>query len=307
MTMTERTKLYHLFDGDGGESGLGAEASAFLESLGGGQKAAESAPKERKEYGLPSGNDQQSHDGGDTEAPDLGAEFAELIGKGGKFHDIYGQHVAEAIQNRFKNQQDYQATLGSYDDALSPLYMKYDLEPGDIEGLGSRIANDLDIFTGPAEEAGIDPAMYMEQLRLRAQALEGQRIKEAYQQQQARNAKYSQWEAEAVQLKEMFPNFDLGMELNNESFARLLDNGLSVQDAFAAAHIGDILNGINAENSRAAQQNVVHNIQQRAARPAENGLRNNAAIVRKTDPSALTDAEMDEIITRAMNGEKFRF
>ena len=34
---------------------------------------------------------------------------SELIGKGGKYHDIYGQKVSDAIQQRFKNQSNLQA------------------------------------------------------------------------------------------------------------------------------------------------------------------------------------------------------
>lgn len=308
--MTNNIKLsFHLFDGDGGEGGLGAEASAFLDSLGGGsRKAAEPEPAVRVEYGLPSGDGQQDPVGVDQEeAPDLGAEFAELIGKGGKYHDIYGQHVANAIQNRFKNQADYQAQIGSYEEAVTPLFMKYGLDPGDTEGLRRSIANDMDIYTSAAEAAGVDPSMIREQYKLKAQALEGQRIKEEYKREQERNQRYSQWTAEAQELMQAFPNFDLAMELENESFARLLDNGLSVRDAFAAAHINEIMGGMNAENTRMAQQNVVRNIQQRAARPPENGLRSGPTIVRKIDPSTFTDEDIDRIINRALDGEEFRF
>lgn len=305
---------FHLFDGDGGDGGasggLGAEASAFLDSLPGGNKgnAASSQSEARVEYGKPSGNEGASQVGSDTQkAPDLGAEFAELVGKGGKFHDIYGRHVADAIQNRFKNSADYQAQIGSYNQALAPLFAKYGLDPGDIEGIGKAIAGDMDLYTAAAEEEGLAPEKYMEMLNLKMQAKQGQMLQEEYQRQQQRAQKYSQWQAEEAQLKQAFPNFDLAQELNNERFASLLDNGVSVQDAFAVAHMNEIMSGINRETSQAAQQSIVQNIQQRAARPVENGLRQTPAVVRKSDPSRLTDKDMDEIFKRVQNGEIISF
>lgn len=304
---------FHLFDSNGGSGGSsggpGAEASAFLDSLpGGNKKAAASKPEAYVEYGKPSGNEVASQVGtDDTQPQDVGAEFAELIGKGGKYHDVYGQHVADAIQNRFKNNADYQAQIGSYNQALAPLFAKYGLDPGDIEGIGNAIANDMDIYTAAAEEEGISPEKYMEMLNLKIQAKQGQMMSDAYQKQQERAQKYSQWEAESKQLKQAFPNFDLLRELNNEKFASLLDNGVSVQDAFVVAHMNEIMNGISRETSQAAQQSIVQNIQQRAARPAENGVRQNPAVVRKSDPSKLTKEDMDEIFRRVQNGEKFSF
>lgn len=304
---------FHLFDGEGGDggssAGLGAEASAFLDSLGSGNKnAAASEPEAHVEYGKPSGNEAASQVGADDPQPqDIGAEFAELIGKGGKFHDVYGQHVADAIQNRFKNNADYQAQIGSYNQALAPLFAKYGLDPGDIEGIGNAIANDMDIYTNAAEEEGVSPQKYMEMLNLKIQAKQGQMMQEEYQRQQQRAQKYSQWEAEGMQLKQAFPNFDLGQELNNEKFAQMLDNGVSVQDAFAVVHLNEIMNGISRETSQAAQQNVVQNIQQRAARPVENGVRQAPAVVRKSDPSKLTNKDMDEIFRRVENGETVSF
>lgn len=308
--MITRNLSFHLFDDGGdGASGLGAEASAFMNSLpGGNNNAAASESETRVEYGVSGDNEAARQFGSDIdETQSIESEFADLIGKGGRFHEIYGQHVANAIQNRFKNSADYQAQIGSYDEALAPLYAKYGLDPGDIEGIGNAIANDMDIYTAAAEEEGISPERYKELLNLKIQAKQGQMISEEYQREQQRNQMYQSWEMEARELSEAFPNFDLGQELNNERFASLLDNGVSLKEAFMVAHIDEILNGYGAETSRQAHKSVVQNIQQRAARPVENGLRQTPAVVRKTDPSKLTDADIDEIFRRVQNGEKFRF
>ncbi len=297
---------FHLFDGEGGGEGggLGAEASAFAESIGLSEyvthKQSDAKPDVKSiKYGKSSeGEDRTSQVGTDNQAPeDIGAEFAELIGKGGKYHDIYGQKVSEAVQQRFKNQADLQAQVDSISDALSPLYLNYGLKAGDIEGLKNAIANDEDIYKAGAEKSGLSLEQYKENLRLRADAERGRQITEAYERQQQQNEMFAQWESEAAELQQAVPNFDLGMEIQqNEKFARLLDAGIGVYDAFMATHVNDIMRGYNGEAYRSATQNVVNTIQQRAARPQESGLRHAPAIQRKSDPSSLTNEDMDEII-----------
>ena len=305
---------FHLHDGEGGAAG--AEASAFLASLPGGNKeqADGGSSEQRIEYGRQDPSDSQARVGGeqngsaDGSAQDLEAEWAELIGKGGRFHDLYGQNVSDAIQNRFKNNADYQGQVAGYEQALSPLLQKYGLKAGDIEGLTHAIENDMDIYTGAAEEEGISPEQYLENLKLRADAQRGREMMEAYQQQVQRNQKYGQWEAEAYNLQQTFPAFDLGQEIqSNERFASLLDNGFGVEEAFMATHINEIMTGMNGEATRAARAQTVQNIQQRAARPMENGLRNNPAVVRKSDPSKFTNDDIDEILRRVEAGERFYF
>ena len=108
---------------------------------------------------------------------------------------------------------------------------------------------------------------------------------------------FNRWENEASQLQQQFPNFDLGLEIeNNPSFANYLNYGASVQDAFMLSHMNEVMGGMNTAANQQATQNVVSAIQQRAARPPENGLSmHNPAIQRRSDPSQLTDEDFDEI------------
>ena len=106
---------------------------------------------------------------------------------------------------------------------------------------------------------------------------------------------------------EIFPNFDLAYELENEAFLDGLNRGLSVRDAFFVAHMDEIVAGSNAAAKSEATQKVVDNFNQRAARPAENGASHKPAVIRKTDPSKFTDADLDEIARRSRRGETIRF
>ena len=301
MTDTKKALDFYRFDGEGGGEG-GAET------------ASSSEPKQDVrtiQYGRSEGDGQtHSQVGSDNgnEETNLNAEFAELIGKGGRFHDVYQQKFSEAVQNRFKNQQDLQGQVNQIADDLSPLFMNYGLKSGDFEGLKNAIANDEAFYQAGAEKAGLDVNQYKTQLKLQADAERGRQIQEAYQEQQRQNEMFAQWESESAELQTAFPAFDLGMEIeSNEAFAKLIYNGASVRDAFVSTHLDEILSGANAQATATATQNVVDAIHRRASRPAESAMYQQPAAQRKSDPSKLTNEDLDEINRRVANGEVISF
>ena len=293
---------FHLFDGEGGMGADGAEASTG---------ASEQDSQQRVEYGRSAGEGaSNSQVGSDNAAQDMTpeAEFAALVGKGGKYHDIYGQMVSNVIQDRFKNQQDLRGQVDKISNDLSPLFMNYGLKSGDFEGLKNAIANDDAFFQAQAERAGLDVDQYKENLKLKAEAERGRQITAAYEEQQRQNALFSQWEAEAAELQQAFPAFDLGLEIqSNEEFAKLISNGVPVRNAFLTTHADEIFQGSNAYATAQATQNVVNAIQQRASRPSEGAMHPNAAITRKSDPSSLSNDDIDEINRRVAEGEVISF
>lgn len=293
---------FHLFDGEGG--GETGEATA---------SSSESKQDVKKiQYGKSSeGEGQtQSQVGSDKSsgANDLSAEWEALTGKGGRFHDLYGQNVSKVIQDRFKNQADLQGQVDKISNGLSPLFMNYGLEAGDFEGLEKAIANDDAFFRTGAERAGLDVDQYKENLKLKAEAERGRQITEAYEAQQRQNEMFAKWETEAADLQQAFPAFDLGLELeHNEGFAKMVTSGVPVRDAFLASHAEEIFANSNAHAEARATQNVINTIQQRAARPVEGAMHPGAAVVRKTDPSSLSNEDIDEINRRVAMGEEVSF
>lgn len=295
---------FHLFDGEGGGES-GAETARQSDSK---------QDVKNIQYGKESKGEEQtnSHVGSDNgtqnEAEALSAEWKALTSKGGKFHDLYGQGVSDAVQSRFRNQADLQGQVDKISEDLSPLFMNYGLKAGDFEGLKNAIANDQAFFQAGAEREGLDVEQYKQQLKLKADAERYRQITEAYQEQQRQNEMFAQWESEAHELQEAFPAFDLGLEIeNNESFAKLITNGTSVRDAFVATHLNEIMNGSNAQAAQTATQNVVNTIQQRAARPVEGAINQSSAIQRKSDPSRLSNEDIDEINRRVAMGEAISF
>ena len=301
MTIKEFRWDFHLFDGEGGgDAGEGTASSSESKQ-----------DVKTIQYGKSAGEDQTpSQVGSDNGngADDLTAEWEALTGKGGRFHDMLGQVKSQTIQERFKNQADLQAQVNGIVDDLSPLFMNYGLQSGDFEGLKAAVQSDENFYRSGAEREGLDVNQYKEMLKLKADAERGRRISEAFQNEQARQARYAEWEADASELQEAFPAFDLGLEIeNNEQFKQLLDSGVDVRTAFLTSHMDEILNGANAYAQKTATANVVNTIQQRAARPMEGALNHAPAIQRKSDPSSLSNEDLDEINRRVAAGETVSF
>lgn len=309
---------FHLFDGEGGdagssEGGLGAEASAFLDSL---DDKPKNEPKSKPDlsnvkYGS-EGRGEASQVGSDTngqaENTDLSKEFAELVGKDGKYHEVYGKQISDAIQERFKNQTNYQGQIKGYEEALAPLFMRYGLEAGDIKGLQQAVAGDEELYRAEAEEKGIDVKQLMHNKQLEAEAERGRRITKEYEEQQKINAMFSGWEAEAKELQNAFPSFDLNREIQeNERFIKLLSAGATVMEAFASTHLNDIMQGVGQEQSKQATAQVVNSIKQQAQRPIESAMSHSPATEKRVDISQLSDDDIDEIMRRVdQEGYVFR-
>ena len=299
--MTYEKMLYdfHLFDGEG----AGAEASTAGSS--------QTEKPSKVEYGKPRGEGAAPSQVGSDKASQgssLDEEWKALTGKGGKFHDMLGQVVSNTIQDRFKNQKDLSGQIDQITNDLSPLFMNYGLKSGDYEGLKEAIAHDDAFFQAQAERAGLDVDQYKENLKLKAEAERGRAITEAYEAQQRQNEMFAQWESEAADLQQAFPAFDLGLEIeHNEEFAKMITSGVPVRNAFLATHADEIFNANNAYAETRATQNVINTIQQRSARPAEGAMHPGAAIVRKSDPSSLSNEDIDEINRRVAAGESISF
>ena len=302
----EIMKLHlHMFDGAGGDGGA---ASAGSE----GSAAAASEGQSRVEYGkAPSGAQQvqvgsEQNNGGSQQntpaAENPAAEFDELIK--GKYKEQYSQRVQETIQNRFKNNQDFQKKAEGYEEATAILFQRYGLKPGDVEGLKNAINHDEGMFSAAAEEEGLTVAKYMEMQRQQAEAERAKSMLAQMQNEQAKQERYAQWEADEAELQQQFPSFSLAQEMQNADFAQRLDSGYSVRDAFLTAHMGEILSGSFDMARQQAQSQMVSAINARQARPAENALHQAPTTQRKVDPSKWTDKDFDEVEKRVMRGEK---
>ena len=288
-----------MFDGEGG-------ATASTSAEGGVESTAEPTVV----YGKAEAGEETGQDGTDTqtegtEEVDLDAEFDELIR--GRYKQQYGNRVKDAIDTRFKNSADFEAQLRAYEEATAPLAMLYGLKTGDIEGLKEAIEKNDGLYAQHAEEQGVTVEQFRENLQLRADAQKGRDMLAEFKRQQEQRAMFQKWDSEAVELAETFPSFNLNSELENPDFVDALNRIGNVRDAFMVTHMGDILSGAMEMSAQQAQSKAVEQFKAKASRPVENGLSNNPAVVRKDDPSKMTDEDLFAVAERARAGERIRF
>ena len=110
---------------------------------------------------------------------------------------------------------------------------------------------------------------------------------------------HARWAAEEAAMRRSQPGFDLKAELKNPEMRRLMQlPGMRVQDAYRLAHYEDALR----TTAQTVEQGVVERVQQRAARPLENGLRPGAAAAVRPDVAAMTRAQREALERRVLHG-----
>ena len=110
---------------------------------------------------------------------------------------------------------------------------------------------------------------------------------------------HARWAAEEAAMRRSLPGFDLKAELKNPEMRRLMQlPGMRVQDAYRLAHYEDALR----TTAQTVEQGVVERVQQRAARPLENGLRPGAAAAVRPDVAAMTRAQREALERRVLHG-----
>lgn len=293
----------HMFDGAEG-AGAGASTSAEGGESGGAAEPTVVYGKEEEQTN-PEGQVGADENAGEGNEPDLDSEFDELAK--GKYKEQFDSRVKAAIDRRFKNAENYQRTIGEYEDATALLFTKYGLKAGDTKGLKNAIENDDGIYASAAEEEGITTDRYRENLRLKADAEKGRSMMDAFRQEQERQETFARWDREAAELQEVFPSFDLVRELDDEAFRNKLDEVKSVRDAFMIMHMDDILSGAMEMSKTNATKAAVENFRSNASRPVENGMKRQPAVIRKDDPSKMTDDDLQKVVDAARRGETIRF
>lgn len=230
-----------------------------------------------------------------------------------KYRENIGDEIQSAIQRRFKNQQSYEDSYNGLIDAMAPLFLKYGLDGNDVEGLKDALSKDDSLLEDMAFNEGLTPEAVRERMRQRQEnerlQRELDRIREEQAQAQASRDAYNQyndWMSQAEKLKATYPNFDLIKELENEDFKNDIISGKSVQKAFEAAHLDEIIQGAIQTTAQKAREAVTNNIKARGMRPAENGMRTGSVSVKK-DVNDLTDKDIDRILQRVRAGDKISF
>lgn len=235
--------------------------------------------------------------------------FGELVR--GEYSDIFNEVMQQAI---IKAGEAVRADpkAAALRQALSEAY---GIDGEDVDGLIEAVKNgkvkDDAYYEELAQQRGVSvkTARELDKMESDLRRANDQNAKlQAAQQEAARQRRAAQiraqWDAEAAQLKAQYPDFDLGEVLANEQVGELMRRGVSLPDAYRAAYFNHIMEQATARTAQTVEQGVTARIQQRAARPGENGTRPGGAVTTKFDISNTTRRQREELERRARRGEK---
>ena len=214
-------------------------------------------------------------------------DFRQLIA--GEYRKDYekavGQRIQAAIQQRFKNQQDYKKQLDAVQPILQTLGGRYGLNAEDVAGIADRLRQEPDNAQNP--EPADTPAAAHD-----------------YMQEHVRGVN-----AQVEALKKEFPGFDLMAEMRNPAFVRMTSPGvgMSVKDAYFAVHGQEIQRDSMLYAAQQAGERVAASVMAGASRPRENGLDPAGSADMGVNVQSMDRKTRAEYRRRIRNGEKINF
>lgn len=235
------------------------------------------------------------------EGEDLESSYKELIN--GKYKEQYTKDTQRIINQRFKNMKALEKQIADTQPVIDILLQKYKPEGNDLQKLTDAINNDNMWWESAADDAGMTVDQFKQFRKLEMENAKFNREKAEREQQERFNAVYEDWNRQAEQLKQTFPEFDLQTEMQNPEFVSLISKNIPVEHAFKLLHMDDIVTTAMKSTASAAEKRVVDNIRARGSRPVENGSAKQSAFTYKTDVTKLTKEDRREAARRAARGE----
>lgn len=257
-------------------------------------------------------NEAEGKDGeekGKTKSPEERRKaFGELLR--GEYADLTEELMQNAVTEATRRLEASPAMKG----LMQALQEKYGTDASDLIALTEAVRNgavkDDNYYEKMAMEKGVSTKTARELDKLESQnkqLTEQQRLirqMERQREQQARIAELQAgWDREAEQLKAQYPDFNMAEVLANPEVEKMMRSGVSMTNAYRSAYFDHILKQQQAATAQQVEQGVVNRMQQRNARPGENGTRPGSAVQTKIDVSHMSRKEMEEMERRAMRGE----
>lgn len=246
---------------------------------------------------------------GKTKSPEERRKaFGELLR--GEYADLTEELMQNAVTEATRRLEASPAMKG----LMQALQEKYGTDANDLLALTEAVRNGAvkndDYYEKLAMEKGVSTKTARELDKLESQnkqLTEQQQLirqMERQREQQARIAELQAgWDREAEQLKAQYPDFNMAEVLANPEVEKMMRSGVSMTNAYRSAYFDHILKQQQAATARQVEQGVVNRMQQRNARPGENGTRPGGAVQTKIDVSHMSRKEMEEMEKRVMRGE----
>ena len=255
------------------------------------------------------GKDGEEKGEGKTKSPEERRKaFGELLR--GEYADLTEELMQNAVTEATRRLEASPAMKG----LMQALQEKYGTDANDLVALTEAVRNgavkDDAYYEKLAMEKGVSTRTARELDKLESQnkhLTEQQQMIQQMERQRAQQARIAElqagWDREAEQLKAQYPDFNVTEVLANPEVEKMMRSGVSMTNAYRSAYFDHILKQQQAATARQVEQGVVNRMQQRNARPGENGTRPGGAVQTKIDVSHMSRKEMEEMEKRAMRGE----
>ena len=234
--------------------------------------------------------------------------FGELLR--GEYADLTEELMQNAVTEATRRLEASPAMKG----LMQALQEKYGTDANDLVALTEAVRNgavkDDAYYEKLAMEKGVSTRTARELDKLESQnkhLTEQQQMIQQMERQRVQQARIAElqagWDREAEQLKAQYPDFNMAEVLANPEVEKMMRSGVSMTNAYRSAYFDHILKQQQAATARQVEQGVVNRMQQRNARPGENGTRPGSAVQTKIDVSHMSRKEMEEMERRVMRGE----
>lgn len=255
------------------------------------------------------GKDGEEKGEGKTKSPEERRKaFGELLR--GEYADLTEELMQNAVTEATRRLEASPAMKG----LMQALQEKYGTDANDLVALTEAVRNgavkDDAYYEKLAMEKGVSTRTARELDKLESQnkhLTEQQQTIQQMERQRAQQARIAElqagWDREAEQLKAQYPDFNMAEVLANPEVEKMMRSGVSMTNAYRSAYFDHILKQQQAATARQVEQGVVNRMQQRNARPGENGTRPGGAVQTKIDVSHMSRKEMEEMEKRVMRGE----
>lgn len=255
------------------------------------------------------GKDGEEKGEGKTKSPEERRKaFGELLR--GEYADLTEELMQNAVTEATRRLEASPAMKG----LMQALQEKYGTDANDLVALTEAVRNgavkDDAYYEKLAMEKGVSTRTGRELDKLESQnkhLTEQQQMIQQMERQRAQQARIAElqagWDREAEQLKAQYPDFNMAEVLANPEVEKMMRSGVSMTNAYRSAYFDHILKQQQAATARQVEQGVVNRMQQRNARPGENGTRPGGAVQTKIDVSHMSRKEMEEMEKRVMRGE----
>ncbi len=273
-----------LFDGEGGSAAAGAGDGAGVNGqVATGTQANGLNPE------------------GQAAAVDAGTDFETYINS---HKDEADKWFSDRFQETFnKRYAPVKKQLNAQNSIMEMLATKYGIEDvKDVAAITKALEEDDMLYAERAEANGrsIDEQREWDKLERENRVYREQRQQMERSQQIQRQME--EWDRQSANLKQLFPTFNLDVELQNPDFEQALRSGLSMERAFYAVHGEEIFSGAMQNTAQAVREATAQDLAARSKRPKENAIGSNASAKVSKDVHKLTKQERAEIAQRSMGG-----